>query len=45
MNNKSVNLCYRNQMYNSYKLDEQAITNIIHRHTKQIKILNLNLIS
>ena len=31
------NLYYINQMHNNYKLDEQAITNIIKRHNKPIE--------
>ena len=32
-----INLYYGNQMHNNYKLDEQAITNIIKRHIKPIE--------
>ena len=32
--NETINLYYRNQMHKNYKLDEQAITNIIPRHIK-----------
>ena len=36
-----INQYYRNQMYNNYKLDEQAITNIIKpiKMQKQIKLI------
>ena len=33
-NTNRINLYYRNQMHYNYKLDEQAITNIIKRHIK-----------
>ena len=36
-NTKRINLYYRNQMHNYYKLNEQAITNIIKRHIKPIE--------
>ena len=29
-----MNLFYKNQMHKNYKLDEQKISNIIHRHIK-----------
>ena len=36
-NNNKINLYYRNQMHYNYKLDKQAITNIIKRHIRPIK--------
>ena len=36
-NTNRINLYYRNQMCYNYKLDKQAITNIIKRHNKPIK--------
>ena len=36
-NANRINVYYRNQMHYNYKLDEQAITNIIKRHVKSIK--------
>ena len=33
-NANRINLYYKNQMHKSYKVDEQVITNIIHRHIK-----------
>ena len=36
-NTTRINLYYRNQMHYNYKLDKQAITNIIKRHIKLIK--------
>ena len=36
-NTNRINLDYRNQIHYNYKLDEQAITNIIKRHLKPIK--------
>ena len=36
-NTNSFNLYYKNQMHKNYKLDEQIITNIIHRHIKPIE--------
>ena len=40
MNNNNTirfNPYYRNQMHNNYKLDEQALTNIMKRHIKPIE--------
>ena len=36
-NTNRINLYYRNQMHYNYKLDEQAITNIIKTHIKPIE--------
>ena len=33
-----MKLYYKNQMHKHYKLDEQVITNIIHRHIKPIEL-------
>ena len=51
-NNKNnanrINLYYKNKMHKNYKLNEQVITNIIHRHIKptepqkQIKLIIYN---
>ena len=36
-NTNRINLYYRNQMHYNYKLDDQAITNIIKRYIKYIE--------
>ena len=39
-NTYRINLYYRNQMHYNYKLDEQAIINVIKRHIKPIEKQN-----
>ena len=39
-NTNRINRYYRNQMHYNYKLDEQAITNTIKRHSKPIEKQN-----
>ena len=36
-NSNRINLHYENQMHKNYKVDEQVITNIKHRHIKPIE--------
>ena len=37
-NTNKIDLNYKNQMHKNYKIDEQLITNIIHRHIKHTKL-------